>query len=401
MRPVSLPGNEPSEGGILVNVGPDFFEADRTKTNGVNANEAYGVNGNGTNGESKKSDSPTPAPRLVKDETTSTPPPTTEDVTMAPPPDIQVDTEEAGSPYDPLFDDDMGGDADAEGESVIPSNGNTALPTPVTTSPPPSFTPGLALPTASALDTFTSNANGYETPSLTTPSKPKSETRQSPPGPTPLFTQNAAAGPSRGEGAARGIPLLTRTTYGEFSNDVMMTSTMDGQVTLMDRRVPDNGRVGRLLAGEKAPPWCMSACWSGDGNQVMAGRRNGTLDIWDVRRTSTSRAPNLLRTMKTPQESGSISCVVAFPDGRHIATYVLSGDLRSVLIIRASQDNIRLWNTVEYYEPEESIKKSKSRPPFKIVAGHHGGTISSMSKSKSLLLLHAYDELISSCRSYL
>jgi hypothetical protein len=48
---------------------------------------------------------------------------------------------------------------------------------------------------------------------------------------------------------------------------------------------------------------------------------------------------------------------------------------------RASQDNIRLWNTVEYYEPEESMKKSKSRPPFKIVAGHHGGTISSMGAS--------------------
>lgn len=27
------------------------------------------------------------------------------------------------------------------------------------------------------------------------------------------------------------------------------------------------------------------------------------------------------------------------------------------------------------------MKKSKSRPPFKIIAGHHGGTISSMSTS--------------------
>jgi transcriptional activator SPT8 len=312
MRPVSLPGNDSSEGGILVNVGPDFFEADRAKANGEN--------GETKNGEGSKSGSPTPAPRSVKGESAGTPPPPTEDIAMAPPPEVQVETEEIGSPYDPLFDDDMGGDADAEGESVIPSNGNTTLPTPLTTSPPPSFTPGLALPTASALDSFTSNANGYETPPLTTPINPKNETRQSPPGPTPLFSQNATAGPSRGEGAARGIPLLTRTTYGEFSTDVMMTSTMDGQVTLMDRRVPDNGRVGRLLSGEKAPPWCMSACWSGDGNQVMAGRRNGTLDIWDVRRTSSSRAPNLLRTMKTPQESGSISCVVAFPDGRHIAT---------------------------------------------------------------------------------
>jgi len=315
MRPVSLPGNDIAEGGILVNVGPDFFEADRAKTNG----EANGAGSQSQPGEPTKSQSPTPAPRPVKGEATGTPPPT-EDVAMASPPDIQVDTEEAGSPYDPLFDDDMGGDADAEGESVVPSNGNTALPTPMASSPPPSFTPGLALPTASGLDTFTSNANGYETPPLTTPIPNKETRAASPTGPTPLFQQNATAGPSRGEGAARGVPLLTRTTYGEFSNDVMMTSTMDGQVTLLDRRVPDNGRVGRLVAGEKAPPWCMSACWSGDGNQVMAGRRNGTLDIWDVRKTSNSRAPNLLRTMKTPQESGPISCVVAFPDGRHIAT---------------------------------------------------------------------------------
>lgn len=65
------------------------------------------------------------------------------------------------------------------------------------------------------------------------------------------------------------------------------------------------------------------ACWSGDGNQVLAGRRNGTVDIWDVRRSSSSsssRAPNLLRTLKTPPESGFISCVVGFMDGRHIAT---------------------------------------------------------------------------------
>jgi hypothetical protein len=46
----------------------------------------------------------------------------------------------------------------------------------------------------------------------------------------------------------------------------------------------------------------------------------------------------------------------------------------------ASQDNIRLWNTVEYFEPEDSARKAKSRPPFKIVAGHHGGTVSAMRK---------------------
>ncbi len=105
--------------------------------------------------------------------------------------------------------------------------------------------------------------------------------------------------------------------------------------------------------------------WLGDGNQVLAGRRNGTIDIWDVRKTAPTAA-SVLRTLRTPSDSGPVSCIVAFPDGKHVAT--------------ASTDNIRLWNTVEYYEPEEPARKKSSRPPFRIIAGHHGGTISSMSE---------------------
>jgi hypothetical protein len=38
---------------------------------------------------------------------------------------------------------------------------------------------------------------------------------------------------------------------------------MDGQVTLIDRRVSSrSGDVGRLLAGDKAPPWCMSVSFT-------------------------------------------------------------------------------------------------------------------------------------------
>lgn len=72
------------------------------------------------------------------------------------------------------------------------------------------------------------------------------------------------------------------------------------------------------------------ACWSGNGNQILAGRRNGTIDLWDVRRTSSSTAPNILRTLKTPIESGPVSCVVAFPDGQHIATLVSFHNFDSV-----------------------------------------------------------------------
>lgn len=49
--------------------------------------------------------------------------------------------------------------------------------------------------------------------------------------------------------------------------------------------------------------------------------------------------------------------------------------------ISASQDNVRLWNTADYFyeTAEESMRRQKSRlPGFKIIAGHHGGTVSSM-----------------------
>lgn len=67
---------------------------------------------------------------------------------------------------------------------------------------------------------------------------------------------------------------------------------------------------------------CSQACWSADGAQIYAGRRNGTVDVWDVRhfgRSGPSGTPKLLKTLRNPVSSGVVSCVVAFPDGRHIA----------------------------------------------------------------------------------
>ncbi|KAG8752610.1 Transcription factor spt8 [Ceratobasidium sp. 428] len=70
--------------------------------------------------------------------------------------------------------------------------------------------------------------------------------------------------------------------------------------------------------------------------------------------------PRLLRTLRNPLSSGAVSCVVAFPDGKHLAC--------------ASQDNIRLWN-VSAEAQAEAANRSRVAP-FKIIAGHHGGTIS-------------------------
>ncbi|KLO14706.1 hypothetical protein SCHPADRAFT_825945, partial [Schizopora paradoxa] len=107
------------------------------------------------------------------------------------------------------------------------------------------------------------------------------------------------------------------------------------------------------------------ACWSADGGQVYAGRRNCTVDVWDTRMFSSpvNGVPRLLRTLRNPISSGAVSCVASFPDGRHVAV--------------ASSDNVRLWNASEASETDPS-GRSRSGVPFKIIPGHHGGIISQM-----------------------
>ncbi|KAI0054140.1 WD40 repeat-like protein [Auriscalpium vulgare] len=159
-------------------------------------------------------------------------------------------------------------------------------------------------------------------------------------------------------------PVLDPVTFQSFSSDILMTAAMDGQIVLWDCRVASgSGRgVGRLWLSDKTPPWCLSACWSANGSQIYAGRRNGTIDVWDVRqvgRSGPKETPRLWKTLRNPLSSGVVSCVVAFPDGRHIAC--------------ASNDNIRLWNAAEAGEGD-----GRGRMQFKIIPGHHGGIVSQM-----------------------
>lgn len=262
LRPTGHGAAPPQSNGngieVSVNVGPNFFAKDRTPEPVVNGHDAQNGS-NGTKGKTNGNASPSSVkdagadadateagdknepPSSPADENKQPTPPATDDIEMDPP-----------SPYDPLFD-DMGADPDmdADGESVLPSNDATALPTPLQTPPSTSngMGIGLALPGSHAKPSINTdtNVNAAE-------SKPA----------VPLFSStstNAQAGPSRsGAGAAGTIPLLSRTTYDAFSEDIMMTSSMDGQVTLIDRRVPtkSEGGVGRLQPGERAPPWCMS-----------------------------------------------------------------------------------------------------------------------------------------------
>ncbi|BEJ10977.1 hypothetical protein CspHIS471_0103990 [Cutaneotrichosporon sp. HIS471] len=279
---------------VSVNVGPGFFQADRE------------LDGDAVMAEEKPE---------VKEEKE---PDGQENRNMPAVVESEKDAACEDDDADSLFDDDADADADDESKPATPAL--QAL--------------GLALP----------GANPPSASASVTPA----------PAPAPVVPSVPRSRPNLVSGAAASIPLLSPAVYKEMSNDILLTSSMDGQVTLFDRR--QGGPVGRLIPGDRAPPWCMSAVWLGDGNQVLAGRRNGTIDIWDVRKTS-STSTSVLRTLRTPSDSGPVSCIVAFPDGKHVAT--------------ASTDNIRLWNTVEYYEPEEPAKKKSSRPPFRIIAGHH------------------------------
>ncbi|KAG8787382.1 Transcription factor spt8 [Serendipita sp. 397] len=217
-----------------------------------------------------------------------------------PPPSPEADNKSEG--YDPLFDDDV--DMNNMSAQPSPKPSNNAL--------------GLALP---------------EKKSLAEP---------------------IPAAPSM----KHGVGVLDPVKYATFSDDLLMTATFGGSLLLWDRRAPKN--VGRL-ENEKAPPWCVSACWSATGNEIIAGRRNATVDVFDVRQFggTSSQNPRILRTLVNPLDSKTVTCVAAFPDGK--------------FMVCASEDNIRLWNVLE---PPAETGKKKGLPPFKVIPGHHGGLVS-------------------------
>ena len=105
------------------------------------------------------------------------------------------------------------------------------------------------------------------------------------------------------------------------------------------------------------------------------------MDIWDVRQLGTggTGTPQILRSLRSPPSSGEVSCVAAFPDGKHIAWCVDIDQISfmpHVTVCSASQDNIRLWNVHE----GEDIRAKGAQ--FKIITGHHGGHISQIRMSR-------------------
>lgn len=135
------------------------------------------------------------------------------------------------------------------------------------------------------------------------------------------------------------------------SDTTFMATSVDGSIRIWDRRQPLP--VARVTPPSKTPPWCLSACWSPDGNNIYAGRRNHTVEEYDLRKGL--RKPD--RVFDFPPGSGPVTSVKAMPNGRHL--------------VCASYDILRLYDL-------KHSQTSRSKTEFLIVPGHRTGTISNL-----------------------
>jgi len=132
------------------------------------------------------------------------------------------------------------------------------------------------------------------------------------------------------------------------SDSIFMATSIDGAIRVWDRRQPLP--IARIIPHDTAP-WCLSACWSSDGNNIYAGRRNNTVEEYDLRKGL--KKPE--RIFRFPQGSGPVTSVKAMPNQRHL--------------VCASYDILRLYDL-------KQSQSNRSAVPFLIVPGHRTGTIS-------------------------
>ncbi|KAK1534020.1 transcription factor SPT8 [Colletotrichum paranaense] len=141
----------------------------------------------------------------------------------------------------------------------------------------------------------------------------------------------------------------------QSADTVFFSAAIDGNIRLWDRRIQDP--VARIGSQRGVPPWCMGACWSPDGNWIYAGRRNGTVEEYNIHKARSGWAPE--RTLKFPAGSGAVSAVRAMPNGRHL--------------VCASHDILRL------YDLKDTRAFKHSTVPFLIIPGPpRAGVISSL-----------------------
>ncbi|KAJ2784403.1 Transcription factor spt8 [Coemansia interrupta] len=133
----------------------------------------------------------------------------------------------------------------------------------------------------------------------------------------------------------------------------LLTASIDGQCFLWDVRRPAGDPPSeRFDPAVRTPPWAASACWSADGRRVYVGRRNNTVDEYDVKMDGRP-----VRSLKLPMNSGPVTALAAMPNGRSL--------------VCASTDNVRVWDL-------EAATDRRGTVPFQIIPGHHGGCVSTV-----------------------
>lgn len=99
------------------------------------------------------------------------------------------------------------------------------------------------------------------------------------------------------------------------SDSTFLAAAIDGSLRVWDKRQP---KAIAKIVPHNAPPWCMSATWSPDGNFIYAGRRNGTVDEYSLHKGLRGAE----RSFKLPNNSGPVSALRPLPNGRHLIWYV-------------------------------------------------------------------------------
>lgn len=151
-------------------------------------------------------------------------------------------------------------------------------------------------------------------------------------------------------------PPPTHHDTTQTSDSTFLSASIDGTIRIWDRRMQNP--VARIGNRPGVPPWCMGCCWSPDGNWIYAGRRNGTVEEFNIAHARAGWQPE--RVLKFPGGSGPISCVRPMPNGQHL--------------VCASHDILRLYDL-----KSENVGNKHAPPPYLIIPGPpRGGVISSL-----------------------
>lgn len=151
----------------------------------------------------------------------------------------------------------------------------------------------------------------------------------------------------------------------QTSETTFLSTSIDGTLLLWDRRA--SAPISRILPPRGTPPWCLSACWSPDGNNIYVGRRNQTVEEYSLHKGLSMSIPS--RVLRFPSESKAVSAVKMMPNGRHMVV--------------ASYDILRLYD-LKFEEEQLALKGTRggaaggAKMPFLIIPGHRTGVVSAL-----------------------